>query len=206
MMKQLQALESTLAHLDTYSFKSNSFRSRIDPSLKKTSKLIQCLRAKFTKLAELWTDTAIYFGEDLEEYNHFILPKTQADYQPSKKMPTILFMFLDQFFQSFEEAHQQNIIKKNAQIKKKATEQKKIANQVLQANISMKAKTDDDRKGIANLVTGTLEDFVKSEARKMVHRYSLMINSVPVIEKESKSKLKLSQLKKLELQEEIQEY
>lgn len=115
-------------------------------------------------------------------------------------------MFLDQFFQSFEEAHQQNIIKKNAQIKKKATEQKKIANQVLQANISMKAKTDDDRKGIANLVTGTLEDFVKSEARKMVHRYSLMINSVPVIEKESKSKLKLSQLKKLELQEEIQEY
>ncbi|KAI8808759.1 hypothetical protein BJ742DRAFT_259788 [Cladochytrium replicatum] len=116
---QILSLASTFRKLRSHHWGSPDYKEKIGRFLdQEGSMLVSSLQESYKLFAEAWSGAAKYFGEGLNEYTPLLNP----DGSPAlvgggddgggggstKKLATQLFITLDLFFQSFEDAVRQN--------------------------------------------------------------------------------------------------
>lgn len=196
----MNALEKSTFHLNSHPFASQAFKQLILPCLESSQTALHDLRKKFVKLNEAWKELALYFGEELEEYNSIVIPATQTDYLASKKMPLMIFSMIDLFFASFCEAIEQNKKKKKDEERKMLVLKKKKNEKSLKVDVNMNSNSNSNESGNGGKDIGTKRLEV-GEAEKMAKRFSILVSKSPKIEN-----LKVVGSPRIIAREEVQEY
>ncbi len=103
VFRQLYSLQLTQKNLRLHKFEYSPYQQKLNYILEDSNRKIQIMIGYYSILGALWSESAKYLGEDLDEYNQFV-PGQNMAFNPNKRMATSLFSTLNDFFESFEEA------------------------------------------------------------------------------------------------------